>query len=71
MRTNEEPRTSADILADELYTIYCKSVGGVAFNGDKLPTWDEFRIDPNKEVQYNAWIAIAEFTLGVDMDCFL
>ena len=45
--------------AGELYTHYCKAVGGVAFNGDPLPTWDEFIADPKKTKQANAWLAVA------------
>lgn len=47
-------------IANRLYTIYCAAVGGVAFNGDPLPTWDEFSADPSKEKQANAWRAVAE-----------
>ena len=34
---------------------YREVVGGVAYNGDPLPTWDQFRDDPNKAVQVKAW----------------
>lgn len=46
-------------LAAELYTTYCDSVGGVAYNGEPLPTWDEFSEDPNKETQAEAWVDVA------------
>lgn len=46
-------------IANELYSIYCKAVGGKAFNGDSLPDWPTFRTDPNKSKQSNAWIACA------------
>ncbi len=42
-------------LAGELYNNYCKDVGGKAFNGDPLPDWKEFSVDPNKTKQSNAW----------------
>jgi hypothetical protein len=45
--------------AGQLYTKYCEAVGGVAFNGDPLPAWDEFSKDPAKEKQSKAWIAAA------------
>lgn len=35
-------------LADKLYTLYCESVGGLAFNGDPLPKWTVFRSDASK-----------------------
>lgn len=47
-------------IASVIYTLYCKEVGGVAFNGDKLPTWEEFSSDDNKTKQANAWRRVAE-----------
>lgn len=29
-----------ETVAKELYETYCTAVGGVAFNGDKLPDWE-------------------------------
>lgn len=37
------------------YTAYCEAVGGVAFNGDPLPTWEEFSQDPKKDKQAQGW----------------
>tara|TARA_R110000765_G_scaffold7963_8_gene26147 strand:+ start:3358 stop:3666 length:309 start_codon:yes stop_codon:yes gene_type:complete len=42
-------------LTSIAYTTYCKEVGGVAFNGDELPDWEEFGSDPDKTKQANAW----------------
>lgn len=47
-------------LAGQLYDHYCQSVGGKAFNGDPLPSWEEFSSDPNKQKQVNAWIEVAK-----------
>ena len=47
-------------LANILYTRYCVEVGGLAFNGDPLPTWAEFGSDPKKQKQANAWRAVAD-----------
>lgn len=47
-------------LAEYLYHDYCAAVGGKAFNGDPLPTWADFRSDPKKRLQSNAWIVVAE-----------
>lgn len=47
-------------LAGELYEYYCQAVGGKAFNGDPLPSWQEFSSDPNKQKQANAWLKVAE-----------
>ncbi len=42
-------------IAKAAYTSYCKNVGGKAFNGDPLPTWEEFEADASKEKQVTAW----------------
>lgn len=39
---------------------YCEAVGGVAYNGDKLPTSQEFFTDTSKEKQANAWRKAAD-----------
>lgn len=49
--------------AAKLYTIYCAAVGGKAFNGDILPAWGEFSVDPNKVKQADAWRAVARYVL--------
>lgn len=46
-------------LSGNLYTCYCDSVGGVNFQGDKLPDWEEFSKDPSKTLQANGWRAVA------------
>lgn len=45
-------------LAGEAYSNYCEAVGGVAFNGDPLPSWSDFCGDPNKEKQKLGWLRI-------------
>jgi len=47
-------------LAGMLYTTYCAAVGGKAFNGDPLPNWFQFRGDPAKQKQSDAWVRTAE-----------
>lgn len=37
------------------YDAYCVAVGGKAFNGDPLPTWEDFATDPAKEKQAEGW----------------
>jgi hypothetical protein len=49
-----------ECIAEELYEAYCKAVGGVAYNGDPLPSWPEFYNDPNKKKQSEAWLAAAD-----------
>lgn len=47
-------------VAKDLYETYCAAVGGVAFNRDPLPKWDEFRNDEKKQKQAEAWLATAD-----------
>ena len=54
------PDKAAESLAGILYRRYCEGVGGKAFNGDPLPSWETFRADPEKQKQSDAWIATAE-----------
>lgn len=42
-------------LAKTMYTVYCENVGGKAFNGDNLPSAEEFFNDETKTKQANAW----------------
>ena len=49
-----------NIVAEQLYNAYCAAVGGVAFNGDPLPEWEEFSIDETKKKQSDAWLATAD-----------
>lgn len=52
---------SADIdrIAGNFYTTYCAAVGGLAFNGDPLPSWDDFSADSGKVKQVEGWRAVA------------
>lgn len=54
-----EERKMYEDRAGHFYETYCKAVGGVAFNGDPLPSWAEFRADTEKLKQSNAWLAVA------------
>jgi hypothetical protein len=42
-------------LAKTIYEAYCVGVGGVAYNGDKLPSAEDFFADKGKEKQVNGW----------------
>lgn len=55
----KENKMETECLAEKLYTTYCAAVGGVAFNGDTLPTWEEFSADPDKQKQIIAWLDVA------------
>lgn len=46
-------------IASHLYTAYCDSVGGKAFNGDPLPDWATFSRDQSKQKQVKAWLDVA------------
>ena len=47
-------------LAMTLYDTYCIAVGGKAHDGNPLPSSDEFFNDPNKKLQSDAWIKVAD-----------
>lgn len=47
-------------LAHEMYDAYCHAVGGKAFNGDPLPTSEEFFADDSKQKQADAWRVAAQ-----------
>lgn len=47
-------------VAEQLYETYCAAVGGLAYNGDPLPTWEQFASDPSKAKQANGWRTVAE-----------
>ncbi len=49
-----------DYLAKILYNAYCEGVGGVAYNGDKLPTANEFFNDDTKKKQADAWRIVSD-----------
>lgn len=52
--------------AKDMYTAYCEGVGGVAYNGDKLPDADTLFADPTKEKVVNGWLkAAGECRYGV------
>jgi hypothetical protein len=46
-------------LAQVLYMSYCEAVGGVAYDGKPLPSWQEFSTDPTKKKQTLGWMAAA------------
>lgn len=48
-----------DKIAGALYDKYCEAVGGVAFNGDPLPSWEDFKNDTKKKKQADAWREVA------------
>ena len=49
-----------ETIAAEIYSTYCRAIGGVAFNGDPLPSWYDLAADPAKVKQSNAWLATAD-----------
>lgn len=52
-------------IAGQLYETYCHLVGGIAFNGDALPNWEEFSKDESKQKQANGWRGVASKALEV------
>lgn len=45
--------------ARRFYDDYTSAVGGIAFNGEKLPSAEEFFEDETKQKQANAWRTVA------------
>lgn len=52
---------SEEPLAHGMYRRYCLAVGGRAFNGDPLPSPEEFFNDESKQTQARAWVAAADY----------
>lgn len=50
------PQTIAQIA----YEAYCQAVGGQSFSGEPLPSWQEFSMDPRKQMQVRAWRLAAD-----------
>lgn len=57
-KAHQEP--FEEVLAGQLYAEYCVKVGGKAFNGDTLPNWADFRADPTKKLQSDAWVSVGK-----------
>lgn len=62
------PIEDVEKIAGELYETYSEAVGGVAFNGDPLPMWEEFRADESKKKQSDAWVKVAEQALQIGLE---
>lgn len=58
-----------ETLARKTYDKYCQAVGGKAFNGDLLPTSEQFFTDPTKQKQADAWRAAVEETYDLFLQC--
>ena len=56
----KETAENNDKKAGEMYEYYCACVGGKAFNGSDLPSWQSFSSDPSKKVQADAWRNLAQ-----------
>ena len=52
-------------IAEAIYTAYCESVGGTAWNGEPLPTWNQFHNDESKERQVYGWLAAAQSAINL------
>lgn len=50
---------SLEASAQAAWTAYSSAVGGKAFNGDPLPTWEVMVADPNKKHLVAGWRAAA------------
>jgi hypothetical protein len=57
--TSSRKAMTTEELAGQLYEHYCTMVGGKNFQGDSLPSWEEFRSDESKLTQSSAWVMVA------------
>jgi len=48
-------------IGKEIYTVYCKGVGGKSFNGDVLPDKETFFNDTRYELQIEGWRKVGEY----------
>lgn len=58
-----------DSRAKGLWDVYSAAVGGKAFNGDPLPAWEEFSVDPKKTQQADGYRAMAKHALFQEQAC--
>jgi len=49
--------------AKDAYEVYSEAVGGVNFQGDALPGWEEYRNDPTKTKTLQGWLAVGKFVI--------
>jgi hypothetical protein len=49
---------NSEDLARVAYTTYCAAVGGVSYNGDPLPSWEQQRGREDQKIP-DAWVAAA------------
>lgn len=51
--------SSGEYYGKLAYETYCSCVGGKAYNGDPLPTWEEQRAREDQKIP-DAWVEAAE-----------
>jgi hypothetical protein len=49
-----------EYVAELMWKAYCRAVGGKAFNGEILPTWQMMVNDPSKKLQVEGWLSAAD-----------
>lgn len=66
--SDEESSIREKILkyAKQNYDTYNFAVGGVAWNGDPLPSWEDFYNDPTKQKQVFGWVTTGFNSLFVE-----
>lgn len=50
-----------ETLTGMMFDYYREEVGGKTFDGLPLPTWKEFRENPEKKLQSDAWVAMVTY----------
>lgn len=51
-----------EAAAADAYTMYCQCVGGVSYNSDPLPTWEQQRAREDQKIP-NAWVTAVTMVL--------
>ena len=53
------PDANFETGAGIMYEMHRQDVGGKSANGDPLPTWEEFRANPEKKAASDTWLTAA------------
>lgn len=48
-----------EVLAGMFYSHWWREVGGTTSGGEDVQSWENFRADPKKKRQSNAWVEVA------------
>ena len=61
-------KIAAEEIAKELYETYNEAVGGKDYRGEPLPTWQDFRSNPDKKRTSDGWVAMGALVVDMVVD---